>query len=131
MLAEPTPTSLHDPAFYAALSAALVSIAQAIASHIKGRNGKRDNRSQLTRIETTLTEFTGEQRATNELLAKQITEVDHIVRGVEKTNGMRRDVRELIDEMDELKRRGHFNTPTEVRRVDPRDVGTYQAPKSA
>lgn len=132
MLPESTQTG-HE-ALYGAAATFLVVIAQAIRAEIKGRRGKRENAGQtahLNRIENTLTDFTAEQRATNELLATQITAVDHIVRGVDGENGIRGDTRKLKGDMETLRERGYFTTPPERPRIDPRDVGTYQAPRSA
>lgn len=120
-------TTGHEAAISTAATF-LVVITQAIRAEIKGRRGKRENAGQtahLSRIETTLTTFTEEQRVTNELLAKQITEVDHIVRGVDGENGQRSKITILQRDMDTLRDRGLFATPPERPRLDARDVGSY------
>lgn len=90
----------NAPTLAAAATTLCVVLAQTAHTLVKGRKSS----STLHSIETKLDDFTREQRVTNEALRVHITEVDHVVRGVDGENGQRSKINRLEQRVDTIER---------------------------
>jgi hypothetical protein len=121
----------NAPTLAAAAATFLVVTAQSIHTWLRVRSERREKsfgsitlrniEANVGNLTTQVEAFTREQRITNESLRVHITEVDHIVRGVDGENGQRSKITRLERRVDALERAPQTGA----------QVGSYAPPGAA